>query len=123
MSSFRKALFWEKPIQMVSRRIARELPFMSNTSVTQNVAERLGTSEEGAHMAMIGFTTFLTPGLFKIAWTPFAVIELIKAYKKNGLKGATEAGKWYLKSSAAVIATKGGTTTAIKVIRNAIKAS
>ena len=123
MPSFRKALFWEKPIQLISRRIARALPFMSNTSVTRNVADKLGTTEEGAHMAMIGFTTFLTPGLFKIAWTPFAVIELIKAYRKDGLKGATEAGKWYLKSSAAVIVTKGGTTTAFRVIRNAIKAS
>ncbi|MFC1951179.1 hypothetical protein ACFLXN_02075 [Chloroflexota bacterium] len=123
MSSLKKALFWEKPIQKVSRRIARALPFMSNTSVTRNVADKLGTTEEGAHMAMIGLTTFLTPGLFKIAWTPFALIELIKAYKKSGFEGATEAGKWYLKSSTAVIATKEGTTTAIKVIRSAIKAS
>ena len=123
MSSFNKALFWEKPIQKISRRIAKALPFMSNTSVTKNVAEKLGTSEEGAHMAMIGLTTFLTPGLFKLAWTPLAVIELIKAYKKNGLKGATEAGKWYLKSSAAVITTKEGTTSAIKIISNAFKNS
>ena len=123
MPSFEKMLFWEKPIQKISRRIARALPFMSNTSVTQNLAKKLGTSEEGAHMAMIGLTTFLTPGLFKIAWTPFALVELIKAYRKDGLKGATEAGKWYLKSSAAVITTKEGTTSAIKLISKAFKNS
>ena len=88
-----------------------------------NLAKKLGTSEEGAHMAMIGLTTFLTPGLFKIAWTPFALVELIKAYRKDGLKGATEAGKWYLKSSAAVITTKEGTTSAIKLISKAFKDS
>lgn len=123
MASFKKALFWEKPIQKISRRIARALPFMSNTSVTQNIADKLGTTEEGAHMAMIGFTTSVTPGLFKIIWTPFAVVELIKAYQKDGFKGATEAGKWYLKSYAAVTTTKEEATSAIKVINKAFKST
>ena len=123
MSSFNKALFWEKPIQKISRRIARALPFMSNTSVTKNVAEKLGTTEEGAHMAMIGLATFFTPGLFKIIYTPMVIAELIRAYKKDGSKGLTEAGKWYLRSSVAMVVTKQGTTSAIKIISNAFKNS
>ena len=123
MASLEKALFWEKPIQKISRRIARALPFMSNTSVTQNIAKKLNTTEEGAHMAIIGLTTFVTPGLFKIAWTPFAVVELIKAYRKGGLKGAKEAGKWYLKSAAAGVTIKEGATSAVKAVKGVIKES
>ena len=123
MPSLEKALFWEKPIQQISRRIARALPFMSNTSVTHNIAQKLNTTEEGAHMAMIGLTTFLTPGLFKIAWTPFALAELIKAYKKGGLKDVKEAGKWYLKSAAAGLTIKEGTASVVKVVKGVMKGS
>ena len=106
MASFEKLWFWEKPIQKISSRIAKALPFMHNTSVTKNVAELLGTSEEGAHMAMIGAATSATPGLFKIIWTPIAVRELYKAYRKEGFKGVAEAGKWFLQSSEVATATK-----------------
>jgi hypothetical protein len=121
VESLGKILFWEKPIQQISRKIAKALPFMSNTSVTHNVAEKLGTTSEGAHMAMIGFATFFTPGLFKIIYTPMVITELIRAYKKDGAKGLTEAGKWYLRSSVAVVATKEGATTVMNVIRTAMK--
>lgn len=97
MPSLEKALFWEKPIQQISRRIARALPFMSNTSVTQNVAERLNTTQEGAHLAMIWFLFVRVPFIFKLALTPLAIIELVRAYKKTESIDCTEIGKAYLK--------------------------
>jgi len=123
MASLQKALFWEKPIQKISRKIARALPFMSNTSVTNNIAQKLNTTEEGAHMALIGLTTFVTPGLFKIAWTPLALVELIKAYRKGGIKDVKEAGKWYLRSAAAGLTIKEGTASVVKAVKGAIKGS
>jgi len=123
VASLEKALFWEKPIQKLSRKIAKALPFMSNTSVTQNIAEKLNTTEEGAHMVLIGLTTFVTPGLFKIAWTPFAIAELVKAYRKGGLKDVKEAGKWYLKSAAAGLTVKEGTASIVKAVKGVMKGS
>ena len=123
MASFEKVLFWEKPIAQISRKIARALPFMSNTSVTQNIAEKLNTTEEGAHMVLIGLTTFVTPGFFKIAWTPFALVELIKAYRKGGLKDVREASKWYLRSAAAGVTVKEGTASIVKAVKNVVKGS
>jgi hypothetical protein len=121
VESLGKILFWEKPIQKISRKIAKALPFMSDTSVTHNIAEKLGTTNEGAHMAMIGFATFLTPGLFKIIYTPMVIAELIRAYKKDGPEGIREAGKWYLRSSVAVVATTTGSMTLMNVIKTAMK--
>ena len=121
MESLGKTLFWEKPIQKFSYRIAKALPFMSDTSVTRNLAEKLNTTDEGAHMAMIGFVTFLSPGLFKLLWTPFAITEMIKAYKKDRFKGVVEAGKWYLMSAAAGVTAKEGTASAVKAINGIIK--
>jgi len=121
LASFEKALFWEKPIQKISRRIAKALPFMSDTSVTQNLAKKMNTTEEGTHMAMIGFVTFLSPGLFKVLWTPFAIAEMIKAYKKDRFRGVVEAGKWYLMSAAAGVTAKEGTASAVKAIKGIIK--
>ncbi|MBT3362564.1 MAG: hypothetical protein HN929_00490 [Chloroflexi bacterium] len=123
MESLDKILFWEKPIQNISRKIAKALPFMSDTTVTHNVAQKLGTTSEGAHMAMIGLATFLTPGLFKIIYTPMIIAELIRAYKKDGSKGLTEAGKWYLRSSIAIVATTAGSMTLMSVIKTAMKKS
>jgi len=122
VESLGKILFWEKPIKKCSRRIAKTLPFLSNTSVTHNLAKKLGTSDEGAHMAMIGFITFLSPGLFKVIWTPLAIVELIRAYKKDRFKGIAEVGKWYLRSSAVAIIAKEGPAIAFKIMREVIKA-
>jgi hypothetical protein len=99
MALLGKLWFLDKPIQQMSHHIAKKLPFMRNTSVTKNVAEFLGTSEEGAHLAMISVAASVTPGLFKIIWTPVAVREMYRAYRKEGFKGANEVGKWFLYGS------------------------
>ena len=99
------------------------MPFMSNTTVTQNVAEKLGTTEEGAHMAMIGLTTGLLGGVFRLALLPFAVVELVKAYKKDRVGGLVETGAWYFMGSATGITVKKGTTAAIKTISRDMKGS
>jgi len=123
VASLEKALFWEKPIQKISRRIARALPFMANTSVTNNLAQKLNTTDEGAHMALIGLTTFVTPGLFKILWTPLVLRELYKAYKKGGIKDVKKAGKWYLRSAAAGLRIKEETASVVKAVKGVIKGS
>lgn len=118
--SFEKWLFWEKYVQRISRRIAVAAPFMSDTSVTGNVAEKLGTTEQGAHMAMIGLASGLTGGVFRLALAPLAIVEMIKAYKKDGKRGLIEAGTWYFGASSIGTTAKQSAGAVIKTISRAV---
>ena len=113
---FDKLLFWEKYVQDISHRIAVKIPFMENTTITKNIAAKLETTEEGVHSALIGIATQLTPGMFKLVFTPFMVVEMIKAYRKDGRDGVKEALKWYLISSTAGITLRKGPVGLIETI-------